>query len=165
MDTKLYDKIYPELSARASFHGFNCIGLELVTEDEENILRLYLDGEDGIDLLGCEAVSRDVSEFLDTVGDLLPSRYLLEVTSPGLERPLFCKQDFITNIGQLIQATLTNNKIIEGTIAEADNVIVKISHNKELNEYEYDKIKNAHLLFVMNKGEKKTFKKTNKKKK
>ena len=165
MDTKLYDAIFPELSARASSHGFNCIGLELVTEDGENILRLYLDSENGVDLLNCETVSRDASEYLDTVGDLLPVHYYLEVTSPGLERPLFCKQDFIDNIGQLIQATLTNGKIIEGKVIEADDVAVKMLQNSTFQDYTYDKIKTAHLVFVMNKGEKKTFKKNNKKKK
>lgn len=165
MDKRIYDKIFPELSSRAKSHGYNCIGLELVHEDEQNILRLYIENDTGVDLVGCEAVSRDISQYLDTVEDILPPHYLLEVTSPGLERPLFTEQDFIDNIGQIAELTLINKKSIVGEISDANQSLVKLNLDSEILEFKYDEIQAAHLVFTLTKGQKKTFKKNNKKKK
>ncbi len=165
MDKRICDKIFPELSSRAKSHGYNCIGLELVHEDEQNILRLYIENNAGTDLLGCEAVSRDISLYLDTVEDMLPPHYLLEVTSPGLERPLFTEQDFIDNIGQIAELTLTNKKTIVGDISDANQSLLKLSLGSEILEFEYNEIQAAHLVFSLTKGQKKIFKKNNKKKK
>ena len=73
------------------------LGYELVDLDvrvgKHGLLRIFIDNEDGVGLADCERVSRQLSAFLD-VEDPLPGRYVLEVSSPGLDRPLRTLEHF-----------------------------------------------------------------------
>ena len=73
------------------------LGYELVDLDvrvgRHGLLRIYVDKDDGVNLTDCELVSRQLSAFLD-VEDPLPGRYVLEVSSPGLDRPLRTLEHF-----------------------------------------------------------------------
>ena len=73
------------------------LGYELVDLDAHvggrGLLRIYIDQEKGIDLADCERVSRQLSAFLD-VEDPLPGHYVLEVSSPGIDRPLRTLEHF-----------------------------------------------------------------------
>lgn len=73
------------------------LGYELVDIDvrvgRHGLLRIYVDREDGVNLADCELVSRQLSAFLD-VEDPLPGHYVLEVSSPGLDRPLRTLEHF-----------------------------------------------------------------------
>jgi len=69
--------------------GYELVGLELTGQAKGNaLLRIYIDHADGIKLDDCVAVSHQVSGVLD-VEDLIKENYRLEVSSPGLDRPLF----------------------------------------------------------------------------
>lgn len=83
------------------------IGMELVEveyrrEGRHMILCLYLDKPGGITLDDCAAVSRELSAILD-VEDVVPGNYSLEVSSPGLNRPLKGKDDFVRFAGRLVK--------------------------------------------------------------
>ena len=67
--------------------------VEYVREGSEYFLRLYLDKEGGVDINDCEAVSRAVDPILDEK-DPIPDKYFLEVSSPGIDRPLKKDKDF-----------------------------------------------------------------------
>lgn len=73
------------------------LGYELVDLDvrvgRRGLLRIFIDKEEGVNLSDCELVSRQLSAFLD-VEDPLPGRYVLEVSSPGLDRPLRTLEHF-----------------------------------------------------------------------
>ena len=73
------------------------LGYELADLDvrvgRHGLLRIYVDKEDGVNLADCELVSRQLSAFLD-VEDPLPGHYVLEVSSPGLDRPLRTLEHF-----------------------------------------------------------------------
>ena len=73
------------------------LGYELVDLDVpsggQGVLRIFIDQEDGIDLMDCELVSQQLSAFLD-VEDPLQGRYALEVSSPGVDRPLRTLEHF-----------------------------------------------------------------------
>ena len=73
------------------------LGYELVDLDvrvgRRGLLRVFIDKESGVNLADCELVSRQLSAFLD-VEDPLPGRYVLEVSSPGLDRPLRTLEHF-----------------------------------------------------------------------
>ena len=73
--------------------------LELVGSGNNRLLRLYIDRPEGITLDDCEAVSREVSAVLD-VEDPLPGQYQLEVSSPGMDRPLVTEAHFRRFIGE-----------------------------------------------------------------
>src|SRR5699024_2996586 len=67
--------------------NFEIVDIEYVKEAGEYYLRVYLDKEGGISLSDCELVSRELSEILDQK-DPIKDNYFLEVSSPGLDRPL-----------------------------------------------------------------------------
>jgi ribosome maturation factor RimP len=80
-------------------------GCELVhVELKGNVLRIVLDREEGISLGDCEQVSKHVSAFLD-VADFGRGRYVLEVSSPGLDRPLYKPRDYARFVGRLARVT------------------------------------------------------------
>jgi len=69
------------------------------------LLRVYIDSEDGISIDDCQAVSHQVSGLLD-VEDPIPGQYSLEVSSPGLDRPLFRAADFERFAGHEVRLRL-----------------------------------------------------------
>jgi ribosome maturation factor RimP len=83
------------------------LGLELVEveyrqEGRQMVLRLYIDRDGGVTLDDCSAVSRELTEILD-VEDLIQGHYNLEVSSPGLNRPLKKPSDFESHTGRLVK--------------------------------------------------------------
>ncbi|HEX9022464.1 MAG TPA: ribosome maturation factor RimP [Geobacteraceae bacterium] len=83
------------------------LGLELVEveyrqEGGRMVLRLFIDREGGVTLDDCAAVSRELAEILD-VEDFIHSRYSLEVSSPGLDRPLRRAEDYQRFTGRLVK--------------------------------------------------------------
>ena len=82
--------------------GLELVELEYKREGRQMVLRLYIDKEGGITLDDCAAVSKEVSAVLD-VEDIVPDRYTLEVSSPGLNRPLKSRADYDRHIGRLVK--------------------------------------------------------------
>ena len=78
--------------------------MEWLREGRGWALRLFIDKTGGITLDDCASVSRQFGDQLE-VEDLIPFRYTLEVSSPGLDRPLKKDQDFLRHIGKQIQVT------------------------------------------------------------
>ena len=85
--------------------GFELWHLEMVGGGTNGLLRVYIDHENGIDLNDCERVSREISAVMD-VEDPLQSRYRLEVSSPGLDRPLVTQAHFERFVGEQVRVTL-----------------------------------------------------------
>lgn len=83
--------------------GYELVGVEFQTGGSGGgLLRVYIDSEAGISAEDCQKVSYQVSGVLD-VEDPIPGHYTLEISSPGLDRMLFRKQDFERFAGQLIK--------------------------------------------------------------
>jgi len=80
--------------------GIEVVDVEFVTAGRSKVLRVYLDKPGGITLDDCADVSRELSALLD-VEDFIPGRYTLEVSSPGLDRPLKKPSDFVRFKGSL----------------------------------------------------------------
>lgn len=82
--------------------GVELVDVEYKREGRQMVLRLFLDKEGGISLDDCAEVSREVSEILD-VEDFIGDRYTLEVSSPGLNRPLKKERDYARYQGRLVK--------------------------------------------------------------
>ncbi|RII27275.1 MAG: ribosome maturation factor [Geobacter sp.] len=82
--------------------GLELVELEFKKEGRDMVLRLFIDREGGINLDDCASVSRELSELLD-VEDVIPENYTLEVSSPGLNRPLKKPSDYERYRGRLIK--------------------------------------------------------------
>ena len=85
--------------------GYEFVGLEFSSNPKSRVLVLYIDKPAGIAVEDCELTSREVAALLD-VEDPIPGHYVLEVSSPGLDRPLFSLRQFEQFTGELVQLTL-----------------------------------------------------------
>jgi len=85
--------------------GYELLGVEYLPQGRHSLLRVYIDSEAGIGLEDCATVSRQISAVLD-VEDPIHGQYNLEVSSPGVERPLFKPQHFERVLGEKIRVRL-----------------------------------------------------------
>ena len=90
---KLDGTVQAQLSALVAEEGLELLATEVVGSGPKTILRLVVDGPDGVNLDQCATVSRQASAILD-VDDPIHHRYTLEVSSPGLDRKLYRPEDF-----------------------------------------------------------------------
>jgi ribosome maturation factor RimP len=86
----------------ASSLGMELVDLEYMRVGRDMVLRLFIDKEGGVTLDDCAGVSRELSEVLD-VEDIIPDHYTLEVSSPGLDRPLKKVADYEKYKGRLVK--------------------------------------------------------------
>jgi ribosome maturation factor RimP len=97
---------------------------EVVGSKRNMTVRVYIDKPGGVTLEDCSVVSKRMEAVLDA-DDLIPSAYLLEVSSPGLERELYSAADFEKFIGQRVKVKLANaidnQKVFIGRIAAVED--------------------------------------------
>lgn len=85
--------------------GFELWGLEFFPQGKRSVLRIYIDGAEGVTVEGCSQVSHQVSGILD-VEDPITGEYLLEVSSPGWDRPLFMLAHYQRFVGSEVNLRL-----------------------------------------------------------
>ncbi|MBE5906825.1 MAG: ribosome maturation factor RimP [Lachnospiraceae bacterium] len=83
-------------------HHFELVDVEYVKEGGNYYLRAYIDKEGGINVDDCEVVSRALSDLLDKE-DFISEAYILEVSSPGLGRPLKKEKDYMRSMGKELE--------------------------------------------------------------
>lgn len=86
--------------------GKQLLGVEFISAGNHSVLRLFIEHENGINVDDCAEVSRQVSAILD-VEDPISTEYSLEVSSPGLDRPLFELAHFQAVVGQVVNVKLS----------------------------------------------------------
>jgi ribosome maturation factor RimP len=114
--------------------GFELLGVEYAPSTGNSLLRLYIDIEDRhISAEDCEVVSREVSALLD-VEDPIPGEYNLEVSSPGIDRPLFGAAQFARHLGEQAKLALRipqeGRRRLQGRIARVEGSTVVIAEEK-----------------------------------
>jgi len=82
--------------------GFELIDVEYLSSRGRWILRLYIDTEGGVTIDDCARVSGEIGDLID-VKDIIPHEYVLEVSSPGLDRPLKKEKHFLEAVGKKIR--------------------------------------------------------------
>jgi ribosome maturation factor RimP len=85
--------------------GYEFVGIEHSSNPKNPVLVIYIDAADGIAVEDCAKVSREIAALLD-VEDPIPGQYQLEVSSPGLDRPLFTLAQFQQFSGEVAQISL-----------------------------------------------------------
>ncbi len=98
--------------------GFELVEVQLRNEQIGLVLRIIIYKDSGISIADCSAVSREVGHLLE-VEDVISRAYHLEVSSPGLDRPLRAERDFARNIGKKVNVTINDGeqtKIVTGSI-------------------------------------------------
>ena len=128
--------------------GYELVHLELIRA-KTVILRLYIDKPDGVGLNDCEAVSQQVSGILD-VEDPIQSEFSLEVSSPGMDRPLFTLEQFAAYAGQQadikLRIAFDGRRRFKGRLngVEGEDVLLVVEEEEYL--LPIDSIDKAHIV-------------------
>lgn len=134
---KISRRVMEMAAPLASELGLELVDVEYVKEGGSWILRLFIDKEGGVSHDDCQALSEKIDPLLDQE-DLIPHSYFLEVSSPGVERPLKKKEDFDRYLGSRVKiktfAPIGGQKnwtgILMGT--EEENVVLTVDEKRVL---------------------------------
>ena len=134
--------------------GKELLGVEFISAGNHSVLRLFIDHENGIDVDDCAEVSRQVGAILD-VEDPISSEYSLEVSSPGLDRPLFEKSQFEAVVGETVEAKismpLNGRRKFKGKLVAVENDSLIVMVDTEEYELVISNVDKAHLVYNHNK--------------
>ena len=128
----LLDLFEPEITAM----GFELLGIELIKNGHISLLRVYIDKFEGVNIDDCVLVSQQLTGLLD-VKDPIKGQYNLEVSSPGIDRPLFTDEQLKKHIGHIVVIKLREKyrgrRKITGVLEAVDNleIIIKCNENNE----------------------------------
>lgn len=129
-------------------HHFELVDVEYVKEGANWYLRVYADKEGGINIDDCVLISRALEEKLDAE-DFIEDAYILEVSSPGLGRPLKKEKDYIRSIGKSIDIKLykavDKQKEFTGILKDYSNGQIVVTMDEEDITFEIKSIANARL--------------------
>jgi len=130
--------------------GKELLGVEYISAGNNSVLRLFIDHENGIDVDDCAEVSRQVGAILD-VEDPISSEYSLEVSSPGLDRPLFDKAQFAAVIDETVEVRismpLNGRRKFKGKLVAVENDSLIVMVDNEEYELVISNIDKAHLVY------------------
>lgn len=124
-------------------------GLDYLTRGRSTTLRLYIEHAGGVTLEHCEKVSRQVSSMLD-VEDPISGEYTLEVSSPGMDRPLFTLAQFGQYVGETVALRLrvpvAGRRKMKGTLQSVGANDVQLVVDNETYTLPYETIERANIV-------------------
>ena len=128
--------------------GYDLWGIEYLSQKHGSLLRIYIDVTRGVTIEDCEIVSQQVSAILD-VEDVVPEKFRLEISSPGVPRPLFYPEQFQKYNQHEIQIKLyepiAGQRKYSGTIIAVDQKGVRLAFNNTEQEFLFSTIAKANL--------------------
>jgi ribosome maturation factor RimP len=129
--------------------GYELWGIEFIRAGKHSTLRVYIDHANGISVDDCAAVSHQVSALLD-VEDPITTEYYLEVSSPGMDRPLLKPEHFARYIGQVATVTLrmavNNRRKYKGTIKQVEREMITLTIDGKDEILAFANIQQANLI-------------------
>ena len=129
--------------------GYDFVAVELTGDGSQTILRIYIDLPGGITVDDCQRVSRQVSAVLD-VEDPISGEYTLEVSSPGLDRPLVRREDFERFAGEDVKIhtgeTVLGRRNFTGRLQGVEQNLVLVEVDNEIYEIDLRNIERARLV-------------------
>ena len=130
--------------------GLDLWGVELLQQGKYSLLRIYIEREEGVMIEDCEKVSRQVSALMD-VEDPIAGEYTLEVSSPGLDRPLFRIEHYSQYVGSEVdlklRRPLDGRRKFKGQIIKVSGGIVGLLVEGSEYDLEYSDIEKASIVF------------------
>jgi len=148
------EAIKSQLEPVVESHNIELYDIEFLTEHGRKILRLYIEQEGGVSLDECELISRAVEASLDA-HDPIPNAYVLEVSSPGIERKLVKDSHYQLNIGKAVAVKLkkpfgeNNQKNFRGVLVGLEDDVVVISlESEELLRLPKEHMIHCRLIYI-----------------
>ena len=125
-------------------------GIEVLSSGKSSIVRVYIDSSKGVNVEECADISRQISSMLD-VESFLPERYVLEVSSPGLNRKLFEISQYSAYIGEKVRISLKapfeERKNYSGILTKIEEYDVVIESGDEEFTFPFEVIETGHLVY------------------
>lgn len=125
----LRDRLISMLEPELASIGYELVELEYRSRGKGGLVRVYIDRQDGVGLDDCERVSRRVSALLD-VEDPVPGQYDLEVSSPGLDRPLRTPEHYRRYVGEQVKVQtvrpLEGRRRFKGPLVAFDGEVLTV---------------------------------------
>ena len=129
-------------------NSLELVDLGYVNESSGRVLRIFIDKEGGVGVDDCAGVSRELGAVLD-VYDVIPGSYTLEVSSPGLRRPLVRLGDYERFKGRKVKIRtaepVENRRVFSGTLLGADEGTVVVDVGDRLYALPFDSVAKANL--------------------
>lgn len=147
-----HNKIESIIAPGVESLGYELLGCEIITHSKSVILRAYIDHPNGIGLEDCTKVSRQIN-LIPELETAFPSSYHLEVSSPGLDRPLFKFEHYARYVGEKVKLKLrmpiNQQQNFTGVLIQADseNIILELSPENQV-EIAFSNIEKARLVPV-----------------
>jgi len=130
--------------------GLELWGVELLQQGRYSLLRVYIEREEGVTIEDCEKVSRQVSALLD-VEDPIAGEYTLEVSSPGVDRPLFSVEQYAKYVGSEVNLKLRRavdgRRKFKGQIIKVSRDIVGLLVEGTEYDLEHSEIEKASIVY------------------
>lgn len=137
------------LKAPVEALGHELWGLEYIQAGKHSILRLYIDNEKGIFIEDCAETSRQVSAVMD-VEDPISTEYTLEVSSPGVDRPLFTAEQYQLYVGETVKVQVTmpvaGSRNLKGTVIGVEGQMLTLSVDGNELIVALDNIRKGNLI-------------------
>jgi ribosome maturation factor RimP len=131
--------------------GFQLWGYEYRPHSESALLRIFIEKEGGISIDNCTQVSRQIGAVLD-VEDLIPVAYILEVSSPGIDRVLFTPEQYRGYINDQVKvrtrSPIEGRRNFRGSIETVTETHVSVKVDNETFEIPFDVIDRARLVMA-----------------
>ena len=131
--------------------GYEVVEVEYAKKSDGMNLTFYIDCDNGIQIEDCEKVSKAIDELLEQLNPTDDQAYILNVSSPGIDRPIKTERDFKRNQGKEVEVTLFSKidgkKKFVGILEEFDNKTMSIQCNG--NKITFEKEKVAHIVPVI----------------
>jgi ribosome maturation factor RimP len=144
------EKIRTMAERVATSEGLTLVDVELKGGSRNSLLRIYIDKPEGVSHADCELISEQLSAILD-VEDPFPQSYVLEVSSPGLDRKLVKPSDYLHFVGRrarlVLREPVGNEKVYVGRLAGFEEGRVKLDLGESgVTEFEMSNISKARLV-------------------
>jgi ribosome maturation factor RimP len=130
--------------------GFELVDVEYLSEHGRWVLRIYVDKEGGVTIDDCANLSREIGDLID-IKDVIEQEYVLEVSSPGLNRPLKKERDFARVIGKKIKirmfAPVDGRRNFSGYLKDFQDQKLYIEVEGELVNLSWKEVDKANLVY------------------
>lgn len=131
--------------------GHELVGCELLPQGRQMLFRIYIDGPNGVKIDDCTEVSRQISAMMD-VEDTFQDKYILEVSSPGIDRPLFELDHFRKYIGRQVRIRLYSpieqRRQFKGILQRVDgeDIYILVDTSEQEVKLPFSAIEKANLI-------------------
>ncbi|HEY2931742.1 MAG TPA: ribosome maturation factor RimP [Acidobacteriota bacterium] len=146
------DRLGDLINRAVEEEGYEPVHHEFLTTGGQPVLRIYIDKPGGVTLDDCQYISEKLSVLLD-VEDIIPHRYTLEVSSPGLDRPLVKERDFVRFLGKRVRLktreAIGGQRNFKGTMQRFERRKMALLEDGKMAPVEIDleNIQKANLIY------------------